>query len=62
MNGHGERRLFLSFVVFYCKGYHCLRETVAWPAIIGVLEKSLLQELGKPTTDEIVILIFNAIL
>ena len=39
--GRGERRLFLSFVVFYCTGYHCLRETVAWPVIIGVLEKNL---------------------
>ena len=22
-------RLFLSFVEFYCTGYHCVRETVA---------------------------------
>jgi hypothetical protein len=36
MNGHGERRLFLSFVELYCTGYHCVRKTVAWPAIIGV--------------------------
>ena len=31
-NGHGEKRLLVSFVDGYCSGYYCLRETVAWPA------------------------------
>jgi hypothetical protein len=34
-NGHGERRLLVSFVDWYFTGYHCLRETVAWPALKG---------------------------
>jgi hypothetical protein len=33
----GERRLFLSYVEFYCMGtIGCVPETVAWLAIIGV--------------------------
>ena len=31
-NGHGDRRLLVSFVNGFCTGYHCLRETVAWLA------------------------------
>jgi hypothetical protein len=34
-HGHGEWRLLVSFVVGYCTGYHCLHETVAWPARKG---------------------------
>jgi len=34
-NGHGERTLLVSFDGQYAMGYHCLRETVAWPALQG---------------------------
>jgi hypothetical protein len=27
--------MLVSFVDGYCMGYHCVRETVAWPAQIG---------------------------
>ena len=35
INGHGERRLLVSFGDRYCTGYHCLRGTVAWLALKG---------------------------
>ena len=35
MNCHGQGMMLVSFVDGYCTGYHCVRETVAWPAQIG---------------------------
>ena len=34
-NGHGERTMLVSFDDQYAMGYHCLRKTVAWPALQG---------------------------